>query len=108
MFHHPVTGDIIPRYMDLPFFANQELRVLRNKGIIEADSIEEYIGRGGYFALFKALTGMKPEEVIDEMKKSGLRGRGGGGFPTGTKWAFCRQASGDKKYMLCNADEGDP
>ncbi|MBI9101236.1 MAG: NADH-quinone oxidoreductase subunit NuoF [Spirochaetales bacterium] len=108
MYHHPVSGAIIPRYMDLPFFANQKLCVLRNKGVIEADSIDEYIGRDGYFGLHKALVEMTPEQVIEEVKCSGLRGRGGGGFPTALKWGFCRKTPGNKKYMLCNADEGDP
>ena len=108
MFHHPVSDAVIPRYMDLPFFAKQELRVLRNKGIIDADSIEEYIGRDGYFGLAKALKEMTPEKIIEEVKDSGLRGRGGGGFLTGLKWSFCRNSNSDKKYILCNADEGDP
>ena len=108
MYHHPVSDAVIPRYMDLPFFAKQELRVLRNKGIIDADSIDEYIGRDGYFGFAKALTGMTPQEVVDEVKESGLRGRGGGGFLTGLKWSFCKNSESDKKYILCNADEGDP
>ena len=108
MFHHPVSNAVIPRYMDLPFFARQELRVLRNKGIIDADSIEEYIGRDGYFGFARALTEMEQDQIIDLMKESGLRGRGGGGFLTGLKWSFCRRAESDKKYILCNADEGDP
>ena len=108
MYHHPVTDAIIPRYMDLPFFSSQELRVLRNKGIIDADSIEEYIGRDGYAGFAKALTTMSPDEIVEEVKDSGLRGRGGGGFLTGLKWSFCKNTESDKKYILCNADEGDP
>ncbi len=108
MYHHPVSDAVIPRYMDLPFFSSQELRVLRNKGIIEADSIDEYIARDGYFAATKALMNMSPDQIISEISESGLRGRGGGGFPTGLKWSFCNKAEGDKKYILCNADEGDP
>ncbi len=108
MYHHPVSGAVIPHYMDLPFFAKQELRVLRNKGVIDADSIDEYIGRDGYFGFAKALTEMDPQEVVDEVKSSGLRGRGGGGFLTGLKWSFCKNSKSDKKYILCNADEGDP
>ncbi|MDC7228637.1 MAG: NADH-ubiquinone oxidoreductase-F iron-sulfur binding region domain-containing protein [Spirochaetales bacterium] len=108
MYHHPVSDAVIPKYMDLPFFAKQELRVLRNKGIINADSIEEYIGRDGYFGFARALTELSPEDVIDEVKSSGLRGRGGGGFLTGLKWSFCKNSQSDKKYILCNADEGDP
>jgi len=107
MYRHPGTGGIIPRYMDLPFFSGQELRVLRNKGLIDAGSIEEYIGRDGYYGLSKALA-MTPDEIINEVDTAGLRGRGGGGFPTGRKWSFCKSAPGDKKYILCNADEGDP
>ena len=108
MYHHPVSGAVIPRYMDLPFFAKQELRVLRNKGIIDADSIDEYIGRDGYFGFAKAVTEMSSGDVIKEVKDSGLRGRGGGGFLTGLKWSFCKNSESDKKYILCNADEGDP
>ena len=108
MYQDPRTGNRIPHMHDLPFFALQELRVLRNKGLIEAASIDEYIGRDGYFGFAKALLEMSPEEVIATVKESGLRGRGGGGFPTGLKWEFCRKAEGDQKYSLCNADEGDP
>lgn len=108
MFRNPVTGQLIPRYRDIEFFAKQNPRVLHNKGRIAAESIEEYIGRDGYFALVKALDGMTPEQIVAEVKGSGLRGRGGAGFPTGMKWEFCRRAAGDRKYVLCNADEGDP
>lgn len=100
-------GDL-PHYNETSFYAKQEKRTLRNCGYINPDSIEEYIGHDGYFALAKALTEMTPEEVIEEVKTSGLRGRGGGGFPTGIKWGFCRQSAGEKKYVICNADEGDP
>jgi NADH-quinone oxidoreductase subunit F len=98
----------IPEYQELPFFSKQLRIVLRNCGVINPDSIEQYVARGGYAAAFKALHQMTPEQVIDEMKKSGLRGRGGAGFPTGMKWEFARKAKGDKKYIICNADEGDP
>jgi NADH-quinone oxidoreductase subunit F len=108
MFRHPVTGAVVPYFKDIPFFAKQNLRVLRNKGRIAAENIEEYIGRDGYAAMIKAMTEMKPEQVIEEVKRSGLRGRGGAGFPTGIKWDLCRKAKGDRKYILCNADEGDP
>ena len=87
----PRHPDGHPAVRDIPFFARQNLRVLRNKGRIAAKSIEEYIARDGYQALAKALTEMTPEEVIDEIKTSGLRGRGGAGFPTGLKWEFTRQ-----------------
>src|SRR5690606_14110009 len=79
-----------------------------NVGIINPEVIEEYIARDGYFALGKVLTKYTPEQVIQEIKDSGLRGRGGAGFPTGMKWEFTRKAPGDKKYVVCNADEGDP
>ena len=98
----------IPTYQEHPFFAKQKKLVLRNCGFIDPDSIEEYIGRGGYISIQKALSSMTPEEVIEEVKISGLRGRGGAGFPTGLKWQFCRQSEGDEKYIICNADEGDP
>ncbi len=108
MFRHPVTQAVIPHYADIPFFARQNLRVLHNKGRISAMSIEEYIGRGGYVATAKALLEMTPQGIIDEIKKSGLRGRGGAGFPTGTKWDFASRSKSEIKYFLCNADEGDP
>lgn len=82
--------------------------VLRNCGIINPESIDDYIQRDGYKAIQQVLTEMKPEDVIEEIKKSGLRGRGGAGFPTGLKWQFAHQAKGDRKYIICNADEGDP
>ncbi len=90
------------------FFENQVRIVLRNSGIIDPGSIEEYLARDGYKAATKALKEMTPEQVIDEVLASGLRGRGGGGFPTGKKWQFTRGAEGTKKYIICNADEGDP
>jgi NADH:ubiquinone oxidoreductase subunit F (NADH-binding)/(2Fe-2S) ferredoxin/NAD-dependent dihydropyrimidine dehydrogenase PreA subunit len=98
----------VPFYKDIPFYGKQHRIVLRNCGYINPDNIEEYIARDGYQALGKALLQMTPEEVLGEIKKSGLRGRGGGGFPTGMKWDFCRKSPGDKKYVICNADEGDP
>ncbi len=98
----------IPHYSQTPFYSKQNKITLRNCGYINPDSIEEYIGHDGYFALAKALKEMTPEQVLEEVKISGLRGRGGGGFPTGMKWGFCRQSPGAKKYVICNADEGDP
>ena len=89
------------------FFSGQVRIVLSNCGEIDAEDIDEYTARGGYEALKKVIS-MTPEEVIDEVKKSGLRGRGGGGFPTGMKWKFCRDAESDMKYVVCNADEGEP
>jgi NADH:ubiquinone oxidoreductase subunit F (NADH-binding)/(2Fe-2S) ferredoxin len=98
----------IPVFGDVPFFKQQKRIVLRNCGIINPDSIDEYIARGGYFALHKVLKELSPEQVIEEVKTSGLRGRGGAGFPTGVKWQLTRNATGDVKYVICNADEGDP
>ncbi len=108
MYKDPTTKKVTPRMHDIPFFGLQELRALRNRGIIDAESIEDYIARDGYFALAKALTEMTPEAIIQELKESGLRGRGGAGFPTGMKWEFASKARGDIKYVLCNGDEGDP
>ncbi|MFQ6070183.1 MAG: FAD-dependent oxidoreductase [Candidatus Aminicenantales bacterium] len=98
----------IPKMTDISFFKKQILIALRNKGIIDPEKIDDYIARDGYAALAKVLTQMTPEDVIAEIKKSGLRGRGGGGFPTGFKWEFARKAKGEIKYVVCNADEGDP
>ena len=108
MHEPPAPEDVIPQIEDLPFFARQCVRLLRNRGRIAAENIEEYIAQDGYAALVRALTEMTAEQIIDEVKRSGLRGRGGAGFPTGLKWEFCRKAEGDQKYILCNADEGDP
>lgn len=108
LYKEPVTHESIPNYNELSFYKKQMRMVLANCGHINPEIIEEYIAVGGYEALGKALTTMTPEQVVDEMKKSGLRGRGGGGFPTGMKWDFTRKAAGEKKYVVCNADEGDP
>ena len=97
----------VPNYKEIPFYGKQERIALGNCGYINPDNIEEYIARDGYAALAKAITEMTPEEIIEEVKTSGLRGRGGGGFPTGLKWSFCARSQGDKKYVICNADEGD-
>jgi len=108
----PVNGeqpyDGIPFYEDLSFNSAQERIVLRNCGSMDPESIDEYITRDGYRALTRVLKEMTPEGVVDEVKRSGLRGRGGAGFPTGLKWGFAAMAKGDVKYMICNADEGDP
>jgi NADH-quinone oxidoreductase subunit F len=93
---------------DEPFFGKQLKLVLRNSGRIDPEAIEDYLAVGGYAALKKVLTSMKPTEVVEEVKASGLRGRGGAGFPPGLKWSFAARAAGAKKYMICNADEGDP
>ncbi len=108
LYKEPVTHESIPSYNDLGFYKKQMRMVLANCGHINPEIIEEYISVGGYEALGKVLTQMTPEQVAEEMKKSGLRGRGGGGFPTGMKWDFTRKAAGTKKYVVCNADEGDP
>ena len=106
----------IPKLTDIPFFKDQRLIALRNRGLIDPDSIDEYITREGYKALAKVLASMTPEQVVDEIKRSGLRGRGGAGFPTGKKWEICRSyvlkkranAADTACYVICNADEGDP
>jgi NADH-quinone oxidoreductase subunit F len=108
MFTPPAEEVVIPKIMDIGFFSRQTLISLRNRGLIDPEIIDEYIARDGYKALAKALTEMSPEDIIAEVKKSGLRGRGGAGFPTGLKWELCRNQPGDTKYIVCNADEGDP
>ena len=104
----PAGMDGTPHYHQVPFYNKQLKIALRNCGFINPDHLEEYIARGGYFSLYKALFEIKPEEIIEEVKRSGLRGRGGAGFFTGNKWESCRKAKGDRKFILCNADEGDP
>ncbi|MEN2983402.1 MAG: NADH-quinone oxidoreductase subunit NuoF [Dictyoglomaceae bacterium] len=108
LVREPELKIFLPTINELPFFKNQVRIALRNVGFIDPLNIEEYIAREGYSALGKVLTEMTPEEVIEEVKKSGLRGRGGAGFPTGIKWELGRKAKGDEKYIICNADEGDP
>ena len=108
LFKDPLTAEQVPNYDEIAFYKKQHRLVLRNCGHINPDSIEEYIGADGYEGLAKALLEMTPGQVVEEMKKTGLRGRGGGGFPTGMKWMFCAKSPGPKKYVICNADEGDP
>lgn len=108
LYQEPISHEKIPNYNEITFYKKQMRRVLANCGHINPEVIEEYVAVGGYEALAKALTELTPEQVIDEMKESGLRGRGGGGFPTGLKWSFTRKSVNDKKYVVCNADEGDP
>lgn len=103
---NPVSSHAVDPSM--PFFARQVKVVLENCGQIDAEKIEASMAAGGYEALARALTEMKPEEVVEEVRKSGLRGRGGAGYPTGLKWSIVRKAQGDQKYVVCNADEGDP
>ena len=108
MYKEPVRKQTIPLMKDIPFFGLQVLRALRNKGLIDAEKIDEYIARDGYQAAAKALTEMTPEQIINEISLSGLRGRGGAGFPTGRKWQSCAKVRGEHKFILCNGDEGDP
>ncbi len=109
LMYRPAEGEAPALDMkSIPFFALQHKIVLRNCGEIDPASIDEYIARDGYEAMARALTDMTPEQVIQVIKDSGLRGRGGGGFPTGLKWEFTAKAEGETKYVVCNADEGDP
>ena len=108
MYVPPGEETPIPKIRDIPFFKSQRLIALRNRGLIDPGKIDEYIANDGYKALAKVLTSMTPQEVIDTIKDSGLRGRGGAGFPTGWKWESAAQHHGNGKYVICNADEGDP
>jgi len=108
LFESPEAAELIPKIKDIGFFSQQILVALKNRGLIDPDKIDEYIARDGYTGIAKALLEMTPEQIVEEMIASGLRGRGGAGFPTGLKWKFCAAAEGSPKYMLCNADEGDP
>ncbi len=107
-FHDKASNTYIPNIDDIPFFKEQIRIALRNCGAIDYKSIEAYIANDGYFAAAKALTQMNPQDVVDEVKASGLRGRGGAGFPTGIKWQAGLDAPKGQKYLVCNADEGDP
>jgi NADP-reducing hydrogenase subunit HndC len=108
LYQETLDGDNIVSLNNTSFYKKQMRIALRNCGVINPESIDEYIAYDGYQALGKVLTSMTPEQVIDEIKKSGLRGRGGAGFSTGMKWEFAYKAKNDKKYVCCNADEGDP
>ena len=108
MYKEPVKKTHVPLMRDIDFFKHQRIIALRNRGLIDPERINEYIARDGYLALSKTLDSMSPEEVIQEVKKSGLRGRGGGGFPTGRKWEEVRKYDRFPKYTICNGDEGDP
>ncbi len=108
MYTPPAEKEAVPKLSDIGFFKKQLLIALRNRGLVDPENIEDYIARDGYKALAKVLTEMKPEQVVKEIIASGLRGRGGGGFPTGLKWQSCKGALGEPKYIVCNADEGDP
>jgi len=104
----PASAETIPGIGEIPFFSRQLPRVLRNRGVLDPEVIDEYISRDGYLGAGKALLEMTSKDIVEEMKKSGLRGRGGAGFPTGLKWEFAGRSDSDIKYVLCNADEGDP
>ena len=108
LYSDPDTGENVPLLSEVNFYKRQQRIILRNCGRVNPERIDDCEARGDYTALKKAVLQMTPELVIEEIKKSGLRGRGGAGFPTGQKWEFCRSSPGDKKYIICNADEGDP
>ncbi len=108
LFIDPTTRQAVVHEQDVPFYTQQQRVILRNNSFIDPLVLDDYIAREGYAALAKALGGLSPDQVISEVREAGLRGRGGAGFPTGVKWGFCRQAPGDEKYIVCNADEGDP
>jgi NADH-quinone oxidoreductase subunit F len=108
LFYRDVDGRIIQKQKDLPFYKRQNRLIFGANLEIDPQSIDDYLCIGGYTALVKALTQMTPEQIIEEITKSALRGRGGAGFPAGVKWASCRKAKGDLKFVICNADEGDP
>ena len=111
MYKPPKEKVPIPKLAEIPFFNQQILIALRNRGLIDPEKIDEYIARDGYAALAKVISSMTAQQVIEEVKASGLRGRGGGGFPTGIKWELCRHAGEERnevRYVICNADEGDP
>ena len=108
LYADPITGKKIVYDHEIPFYKKQKRIVFRDNGRIDPTSISDYIIHDGYAALGKALTTFSPEQVVETVEKSGLRGRGGAGFPTGTKWRFARASAGDTKYLICNADEGDP
>jgi len=108
LYTNPVTGNKVERYQDVSFFTHQHRIALRNLGKIAAHDIRDYVAVGGYQGLAKVLTAMTPDQVIDLIAESGLRGRGGGGFPAGKKWRTCRNVESDVRYVICNGDEGDP
>jgi len=107
-YKDPVTKEGLPTYHDIPFYAKQKRLVLQNCGRINPEIIEDYLAVGGYEGLKKAIFDLTPDAIVQSVLDSGLRGRGGGGFPTGRKWKFTQDAPSDIKYVLCNADEGDP
>jgi len=108
LYEDPVSGERYKTEAEIPFYQAQDRRILSQNRLVDPCSIEDYIVAGGYSALPRVLNGIAPEEIVNEIKASSLRGRGGGGFPTGRKWGECMEASSDEKYVICNADEGDP
>ncbi|MDQ1318152.1 MAG: NADH-quinone oxidoreductase subunit, partial [Candidatus Poribacteria bacterium] len=108
LYEDPVTEEKITYEKDIPFYKAQKRLIFGQNGSLDPTKIEDYIAIGGYQALCKVLAGMSADEVIEEVKVAGLRGRGGGGFPTWQKWDSCRKAKGNDKYLICNCDEGDP
>lgn len=108
LYEDPKTQKAVSDSKHMDFYRKQMRVALRNCGFIDPENIEEYIARDGYFALADCLFFKQPTEIIDAIKRSGLRGRGGGGFPTGMKWEFAHKQESDMKYVVCNADEGDP
>ncbi len=108
LYKNPTNGEKIEKYQEIGFFRHQHRIALRNVGQIRPADIREYIGTGGYQGLAKAITTMSPKQIIDEITESGLRGRGGGGFPAGKKWKTCRDVPSETHYVVCNGDEGDP
>lgn len=108
LYTDPVSGEKVRTEVEIPFYRSQDRQILSQNRMVDPCSIKDYIVAGGYSTLDRVLNGVAPEEIINEIKSSGLRGRGGGGFPTGRKWNECWEAPGDEKYVICNADEGDP
>ncbi len=108
LYTDPVSGEVVSQESEIPFYKAQERVLLADNRLLSPSDIDDYVAIGGYTALAKVLTGMPPEGVIEEIEASGLRGRGGGGYPTARKWAQCRAADGGRRFVICNADEGDP
>jgi NADH:ubiquinone oxidoreductase subunit F (NADH-binding)/(2Fe-2S) ferredoxin/Pyruvate/2-oxoacid:ferredoxin oxidoreductase delta subunit len=108
LYEDPVSGERFRTEVEIPFYKAQDRRILSQNRMVDPCSIEDYIVAGGYSAFPRVLNGVTPADIISEIKSAGLRGRGGGGFPSGRKWAECQEAPGDEKYVICNADEGDP
>jgi len=108
LYTDPLTGKKVVHEDEVPFYKEQTRVILKNSGIIDPEKIEDYIAADGYKAVSKALFEMTPESVLEEVKKANLRGRGGAGFPAAIKWELCRREQADQRYIICNADEGDP